>query len=219
MAQVELQCGPFRVVSLMSSEAVARPRAGARLGRGRGRQVDDGHRRDPRGASMRRVGRGGRGRCSAAWRGCGVRLRGAGDAAEDEDPDRVRRGLADLDASRRSASSSRPTTTASKVRFSFGGSSDLVAQIQQGAPADVFASADTAEHGQGDGRRSRRGRPGRLRDQHPGDRRAAGQPGGGRRPSQDLAKPGLKVVVCAPEVPCGAATQKVEEAAGSTSSR
>lgn len=31
---------------------------------------------------------------------------------------------------------------------------------------------------------------------------------------EDLAQPGLAVVVCAPQVPCGAATQKVEQATG-----
>jgi molybdate transport system substrate-binding protein len=33
---------------------------------------------------------------------------------------------------------------------------------------------------------------------------------------QDLAKPGLNLVVCAPEVPCGAAAQQVAEKAGVT---
>ena len=32
----------------------------------------------------------------------------------------------------------------------------------------------------------------------------------------DLAKPDLKVVVCAPQVPCGAATEKIEKATGVT---
>jgi molybdate transport system substrate-binding protein len=32
----------------------------------------------------------------------------------------------------------------------------------------------------------------------------------------DLAAPGLKLVICAPEVPCGAATVKVEQASGLT---
>ena len=36
------------------------------------------------------------------------------------------------------------TTPGVTVEFNFAGSSDLVAQIQEGAPADVFASADTA---------------------------------------------------------------------------
>ncbi|MFL6177542.1 MAG: extracellular solute-binding protein, partial [Ornithinibacter sp.] len=32
----------------------------------------------------------------------------------------------------------------------------------------------------------------------------------------DLARPDLKVVVCAPQVPCGAATEKIEKATGVT---
>jgi peptide deformylase len=46
MSQVELQCGPFRVVSLMSTEAV-RPGAGAGVGGSGGGEVDERDRRGP----------------------------------------------------------------------------------------------------------------------------------------------------------------------------
>ena len=101
------------------------------------------------------------------------------------------------------------------VELTFGGSSDLVTQIQEGAPADVFASADTATMDA-------------LVD---ADLVGAGPqvfatntleiavpPGNpaGVASVQDLAEPGLQLVVCAPEVPCGAAAQRVAEAAGVT---
>ena len=41
MSQVELQCGPFRIVSLMSTEAVRDLGAGAGVGGGRGDQVHE----------------------------------------------------------------------------------------------------------------------------------------------------------------------------------
>lgn len=99
------------------------------------------------------------------------------------------------------------------VTFSFAGSSDLVAQIQQGAPADVFASADT-----------------KNMDKATADDLVAGTPADFAANTLEIATPrdnpakidslddlaaaGVKVVLCAPEVPCGAAAAGVEKASG-----
>ena len=99
------------------------------------------------------------------------------------------------------------------VEFSFGGSSDLVAQIQQGAPADVFASADTANMDKLTAQDLQAAGPqdfatNTLEIAVPPDNPA------GIASFADLANEGVNVVVCAPEVPCGAAAVKVEDATG-----
>lgn len=99
-----------------------------------------------------------------------------------------------------------------KVNFSFGGSSDLVAQIQQGAPADVFASADTKNMDKLTADRLQGSAPqdfasNTLEIVTPPDNPA------GIDSLDDLAKKGVDLVICAPEVPCGSAAQKVEESA------
>lgn len=92
-----------------------------------------------------------------------------------------------------------------QVDLDFAGSSDLVAQILDGAPADVFASADDrtmAELG---------AMVDRPRHFAANTLRIAVPPGNPRHITSlaDLAKPGVAEVVCAQAVPCGAATQKV----------
>ncbi|MFC4908098.1 molybdate ABC transporter substrate-binding protein [Actinomadura gamaensis] len=99
-----------------------------------------------------------------------------------------------------------------RVRFDFGGSSTLAQQIAQGAPADVFAAASgttmktVADAGDASGRptvfaRNRlviavpQGDPGKVRG------------------LADLASSKLKVVLCAEQVPCGAAAKKALGAA------
>jgi molybdate transport system substrate-binding protein len=101
------------------------------------------------------------------------------------------------------------------VEFSFAGSSDLVTQLTQGAPADVFASADT--------KNMDRAAQGGLLAGDPVNFASntltiAVAPGNPKKITsfKDLTQQDLNVVVCAPQVPCGSATQKVEQATAVT---
>jgi molybdate transport system substrate-binding protein len=102
-----------------------------------------------------------------------------------------------------------------KVDFNLAGSSDLVAQIQEGAPADVFASADEANMQ----KLTDAGLNGSDPQLFASNTLEIAVPPGNPakiKTFQDLAKPGLNLVICAPEVPCGAAAQTAADAAGVT---
>ena len=99
------------------------------------------------------------------------------------------------------------------VEFSFAGSADLATQLTQGAPADVFAAADTANM-------DKVAQAGLLSTK-PADFASntltiAVAPGNPTNITalKDLTRPGISVVICAPQVPCGSATEKVEQAGG-----
>ena len=102
-----------------------------------------------------------------------------------------------------------------KLTLSFAGSSDLVTQITQGAPADVFASADTKNMTKLSDAKLIDGTASNFATNVLEIAVPPSNPAS-IRSFADLAKPGVKVVVCAPQVPCGAATDKVEQAAGTT---
>lgn len=103
-----------------------------------------------------------------------------------------------------------PGTT---VAFSFAGSSDLVSQIRNGAPADVFASADEPTMAELTSTDLATGWP---RDFATNTLEIAVAPGNPEHVEglRDLTASGLQVVTCAAPVPCGAATAAVERAAG-----
>lgn len=103
-----------------------------------------------------------------------------------------------------------PATT---VEFTFAGSANLLAQLAGGADADVFAAADTATMDKAARAGLLAGAPVVFAANTLTIAVAPGNPAKIDRFS-DLARPGLDVVVCAPQVPCGAATEKLEAATG-----
>ncbi len=96
------------------------------------------------------------------------------------------------------------------VKFSFAGSSGLVQQLTNGAKADVFASADQATMDKATQGGVIDGQPTVFATNKLAIAVAPGNPKSIKSFS-DLTKSGLKVVVCAQQVPCGSAAKKVED--------
>jgi molybdate transport system substrate-binding protein len=84
-----------------------------------------------------------------------------------------------------------------KVTFSFGASSALAQQILAGAPADVFASASTKNMSQVTKATDPQTFANNVAE-------IAATPTSTVASLADLARPGVKVALCAPQVPCGA---------------
>jgi molybdate transport system substrate-binding protein len=101
------------------------------------------------------------------------------------------------------------------VKFNYNGSSSLATSITQGAPADVFASAAPANMKTVTDANLESGTP-EVFTRNQGEIMVEANNPKGIRTVKDLANPGLKVVVCAPEVPCGALATKIFENAGVT---
>jgi molybdate transport system substrate-binding protein len=101
----------------------------------------------------------------------------------------------------------------SSVEFEFLGSSELATRLTQGATADVFASADTAQMDKVAKAGLLAGDPTNFASNTlvivtaPGNPKKVGS-------FADLAKPGLSVVICQQPVPCGSATHRIEDSTG-----
>jgi molybdate transport system substrate-binding protein len=100
-----------------------------------------------------------------------------------------------------------------QVKFNFAGSDALAAQIKQGAPADVFASANTAQMKVVTDAGLQAADPKTFTENVLEIAVPKGNPGHVRG-IKDFQNESLTLAVCAPSVPCGAAAQKVFQAAG-----
>jgi molybdate transport system substrate-binding protein len=98
------------------------------------------------------------------------------------------------------------------VKFNFAGSSALATQINQGAPADVFASAAPANMKTVTDAGNGAGTPTTFVKNQLVIAVPKGNPKGVKALA-DLARPGVKVALCAAQVPCGAAATKALSAA------
>jgi molybdate transport system substrate-binding protein len=101
------------------------------------------------------------------------------------------------------------------VKFNYNGSSSLATSINQGAPADVFASAAPKNMETVTNAGNASGTPQDFATNTGEIMVEKGNPKNIKSVS-DLANPAIKVVVCAPEVPCGAVATAIFKNAGVT---
>jgi len=100
-----------------------------------------------------------------------------------------------------------------RISFNFGASSTLATQIEQGAPADVFASADERTMAGLVREGLIRGRPARFAQNRLAIAVARRNPRRVRSLA-DTLRPGVTLVLCAPSVPCGAFARQAYARAG-----
>jgi molybdate transport system substrate-binding protein len=100
-----------------------------------------------------------------------------------------------------------------EVRFNFAGSSALATQIVQGAPADLFASADQTQMAVVTDEGRAAAEPVVVAENVLEIAVPAGNPAG-ISGIEDFAREEPALAVCAPDVPCGAAAERVFAAAG-----
>lgn len=101
------------------------------------------------------------------------------------------------------------------VTFNFAASSELVTQIGEGAPADVFASADLADMAKLTEAGNHASEPVVFTTNRAQIIVERGNPRGITTVA-DLGRDDLVVVACAPEVPCGRYAQQILDKAGVT---